>query len=612
MKIRHLLGSACVALGLMVGAATASAATPKVTVQSTVNGFDATITYSINRAPNQIRSRSCTLAGPTPSTDCGSLIGSTKSSSAYRATFTRLAPGSYRYTTRVTLTDGGIASGSTDFTIVKGDQTISFTSTNPSPVTLTPTGPKYTPMATATSDLTVAITLAATSTGCSLSGGEVTFDGAGTCVINANQAGNTFYNAAPQVQQSISVRKADQTVSFTSANPSPVTPSGPTYTPTATATSGLTVAISIDAASDACSISAGVVTFTQEGTCVINANQSGNGVYNAAPRVQQSITVRKADQTVSFTSANPSPVTPSGPTYTPTATATSGLTVAISIDAASDACSISAGVVTFTQEGTCVINANQSGNGVYNAAPRVQQSITVEKASQSISFTSANPFLVTLPSTGANPTYTPTATSSSGLPVALSVDPASDGCTMTAGVVTFNHEGICVINADQAGNTIYKPAARKRQSIVVDVSDVAKCNDSTWQVIKDQGTGADGTVTSGDGCLAFLTGGGTLAGLRLVRTGTAIAPSYTFAARNVDGESGEGSEETCTTEGCAPSAFRFNGPVDEPFNVDGAGGVDCTLGPDDLFKERTESRQFDTRGGHSLTFSVSCSNGTHP
>ena len=202
---------------------------------------------------------------------------------------------------------------------------------------------------------------------------------------------------------------------------------------------------------------------------------------------------------------------------------------------------------------------------------------------------------MTLPNAGANPTYTPTATSTSGLPVTLSVDAASDGCTITGGVVTFNHTRL---------------RRSRQQSSVVDVSDAAKCNDSKWQVIKDQGTGADGTVTSGDGCLAFVTGGGTLAGLRLVRSGTALAPSFTFGARNVDLEGEENSDEFCNTDGCGGGEGGFEAPVDAPFMSNGSGGLNCELGPDGLSKVQSESWHFHTRGRHNLAFSVSCSNGT--
>src|SRR5262249_58152270 len=76
---------------------------------------------------------------------------------------------------------------------------------------------------------------------CSLSGATVSFIGVGTCVIDANQAGNATYNAAPQAQQSFAVAKGDQTITFTSPAPAGAKVGGPTYTVTATASAGLAV-----------------------------------------------------------------------------------------------------------------------------------------------------------------------------------------------------------------------------------------------------------------------------------------------------------------------------------------------------------------------------------
>jgi hypothetical protein len=59
--------------------------------------------------------------------------------------------------------------------------------------------------ATASSGLAVTFSLDATSSGCSLSGATVTFTAAGTCKVNADQAGNAGYLAAPGVQQPITV-----------------------------------------------------------------------------------------------------------------------------------------------------------------------------------------------------------------------------------------------------------------------------------------------------------------------------------------------------------------------------------------------------------------------
>ena len=61
----------------------------------------------------------------------------------------------------------------------------------------------YTPSATATSGDKVAITLDAASSGCSLSGGKVSFTAASTCLVDFNDVGNSSFAAASKVQQSI-------------------------------------------------------------------------------------------------------------------------------------------------------------------------------------------------------------------------------------------------------------------------------------------------------------------------------------------------------------------------------------------------------------------------
>ena len=141
---------------------------------------------------------------------------------------------------------------------------------------------------------------------CSISGSTVSFIGVGTCVIDANQAGNANYNAAPQAQQSFAVGKGSQTISFTSTAPVGATVGGPTYTVTATAPVGPAGDVHDRATAAAvCSISGSTVSFIGVGTCVIDANQAGNANYNAAPQVQQSFAVAKGNQTISFTSTAP-------------------------------------------------------------------------------------------------------------------------------------------------------------------------------------------------------------------------------------------------------------------------------------------------------------------
>jgi hypothetical protein len=104
----------------------------------------------------------------------------------------------------VTTPSGTSATSSADqFAYLVASQTITFAPTSPvtygvSPITLS---------ATATSGLPVTFTLV--SGPATLSGGNVlTVTGTGTILIDANQAGNAYYSAAPQVQASIIVNAA--------------------------------------------------------------------------------------------------------------------------------------------------------------------------------------------------------------------------------------------------------------------------------------------------------------------------------------------------------------------------------------------------------------------
>ena len=259
-------------------------------------------------------------------------------------------------------------------------QTISFTSAAPDGAVVG--GPDYTVAASASSGLAVVFTIGSASAGvCTIAGATVSLVGVGTCTISANQAGNASYEPALEVQQSFSVATpppAAQTISFTSTAPGSAVYGGPAYTVAAIATSGLTVAFAAAAGSaGVCTVSGSTVTIVGVGTCTVNANQPGNGSYLAAPQVQQSFAIARAPQTITFTSTPPV-VDDDVWLYHVAATASSGLTVAFSIASqSSGVCGIWTSWVYFHGNGTCIVRANQAGNGNYLPAPQVQQSIAV-------------------------------------------------------------------------------------------------------------------------------------------------------------------------------------------------------------------------------------------
>ena len=124
--------------------------------------------------------------------------------------------------------------------------------------------------------------------------------------------------------------KTNQTISFTSTAPGAASVGGATYTPAATATSGLAVTITLDGSSTGCSLNAGVRQLP-DAWHLRPRRQPGRQHRLAAPQAQQSFTVNKGNQTITFTSTAPGAATVGGATYTAAATASSGLTVAFSL-----------------------------------------------------------------------------------------------------------------------------------------------------------------------------------------------------------------------------------------------------------------------------------------
>ena len=343
----------------------------------------------------------------------------------------------------------------------KGSQAVT-PSTPPSNVIVG--SPTYNPNGTGGgSGNPVVVSLDPSSTGCTLAGGVVTFTAAGTCIVDFNQAGNANYNAAPQVQQSISVGKAPQAITFTPPTTG-IFGGGATLSATGGA-SGNPVTFTIDGTSTtgACSLAGATLTYTGVGNCVIDANQAGNTNYAAAPQVQQTIAISKASQAIS-PSTPPTGVVVGSPTYTPSGTGGgSGNPVVVSLDPSSTGCTLAGGIVTFAAAGTCLVDLNQAGSANYNAAPQVQQSISVGKGSQAISFTPPASGNVgggaTLSATGGG----------SGNPVTFTIDGTSTAgaCSLSGSVLTYTGVGSCIIDANQAGNANYNAAPQVQKTIAI-------------------------------------------------------------------------------------------------------------------------------------------------
>src|SRR2546430_3876306 len=305
--------------------------------------------------------------------------------------------------------------------------------------------------ATASSGLPVIFAASGNCTVTSPSPGTVHLTGAGSCTITASQPGDVTFNAAPNVAQSFSVAKGNQTITF-AAIPNK-TFGDANFIVNPTASSGLPVSLS---ASGNCTVTTpapGTVHTTGAGTCTITAAQAGNANFNAAANVSQSFNIGKADQFITL-DAIPNQ-TFGNPDFSVYAAASSGLIVNL---VATGNCTVSGSTIHLTGAGSCTITASQGGNDNYNAAPNLSRTFTIAKANQTITFNAlAN-------KTFGDADFNVSATASSGLPVSFT---ATGNCTISGNTVHLTGAGSCTITASQPGNANFNAATDVPHSFTI-------------------------------------------------------------------------------------------------------------------------------------------------
>lgn len=321
--------------------------------------------------------------------------------------------------------------------------------------------------ATASSDLAVAFSVDATSDAgvCSIAadGSTLNFLAAGTCKVNADQAGDSTYNAAPQVTRSISVSAAKTPQVITFANPGSQN-FGTSPTLTATSDSGLTVTFT-SSTTGVCTItSGGSLTTVSTGTCTINADQAGNAAYEAATQVSRSFAINA--------------VAPGAPTIGTATPGNESATVSFTAPASSGGSAITGYTATSSPDnitGTCASSpctiSNLTNGIAYTLTVTATNSAgTGSASSASNSATPRGPQTITFANPGAQnfgTTPTLTATASSTLTPTFTSS-RTEVCTITSGgALTFLTTGTCTINADQVGNAAYEEAPQVSRSFTV-------------------------------------------------------------------------------------------------------------------------------------------------
>ena len=210
---------------------------------------------------------------------------------------------------------------------------------------------------------------------CSNSGPVFTMtSGTGTCLVKYDQPGDGTFDPAPQVVESVTAHKIDQTIILSAIADSEY--GDQPFDVAAFATSDLDVAFT---ASGSCTITGVTVTIAGAGSCTVTASQSGDANYNPAPPASQTFAIAKADQAITFPDLEDKAV--GDRDFTLRATADSGLAVEF---AASGKCTVRAARLHITGAGHCAVTASQPGNANYNAAKSVSRSFVIAAAACSV------------------------------------------------------------------------------------------------------------------------------------------------------------------------------------------------------------------------------------
>lgn len=128
----------------------------------------------------------------------------------------------------------------------------------------------------------------ATPTVCAVAGTNASVLMTGTCLLTADQVGNSAFAAAPQVSASVTIDQGAQSITFGTLLPKLTSDAAVNLT--AITSSGLPIAYT-SLTPVVCVISNNTVVMLQDGTCTVAADQSGTANFLAAAQVTQSFAV---------------------------------------------------------------------------------------------------------------------------------------------------------------------------------------------------------------------------------------------------------------------------------------------------------------------------------
>ena len=278
----------------------------------------------------------------------------------------------------------------------------------------------------------------------SVNGNVITIKHPGTTTITASQGGNANYLPATNIQQTLTVIKAQQSIPLSNI-PSAKYGSTDIELPTQT-DKGLDISYRTEDETIATIVNGHYLHIVGAGTTNVICEQEGNEYYEPSNTLTLSFTVEKAYQTIVFEEL---------PTYIygvePQSlnARTNSSSVVRYASSNENIATVQNGTLTISGAGECYITAYADADNNYYSATPVQRLLKVNKASQTIVFPTIEDKIY-----GDNP-FTLTATSNRNLPIAYTSSNPSV-ISINGNTATIKGAGSTTLTAYQEGTSNYE------------------------------------------------------------------------------------------------------------------------------------------------------------
>jgi hypothetical protein len=243
-------------------------------------------------------------------------------------------------------------------------------------------GGSYTPSAAATSGDQVVITLDHASKGCSITAGKVSFTGVGTCRVDFNDAGNTTYAAAFQVQQSIKISAGSQKTqaALTLTSTSGIVGSNLQLTSKGGSGTGAVSYAVTNVGTAGCSISGTALSATKAGTCTVTVTKAADAnylvAYSSATTVSFTVSATGHKTQAALTLTSTSGIAGNSLTLTSKGGSGTGAVSYAVTNVGTAECSISGTVLRANKAGTCTVTVTKAGDANYKVAHSPATTVT--------------------------------------------------------------------------------------------------------------------------------------------------------------------------------------------------------------------------------------------